>query len=151
MAGRQSTPVQGTTSTASAVVLLLAACFAAPVIAAPNIDIRCDDVADATLEIPVHELKAEVVNHDVETDIADESEAESDVLKPAHYLTPQAEARLQKAFEDASPPLATAKPASDDDVDTVDGDEFPGMNTRVPGVSDSELARYRRQMYRIDI
>jgi len=153
MAVRQSTPKQGNTFAANAVTLLLAAWFTAPVIAAPNIDRQCDDVADATLEIPVHELKAEIVSHDLDSDNVDENRAESDtdVLTPAHYLVPRAKATLREAFEDAAPPLAEFTPAADSGVNNSEADELPDMKTRVPGVTDSELARYRRQMYRIDI
>lgn len=153
MAGRQSTPQQGNAFAANAVTLLLAAWFATPVIAAPNVDIGCDDVADATLEIPVHELNAEIVNHDLDAADADALDAENEAegLSPANQLTPRAAATLQKAFEESARPLAEVTPASDDGVDNTDRVELPEMNTRVPGVTDSELDRYRRQMYRIDI
>lgn len=51
------------------------------------------------------------------------------VLSPSHYLAPRVESALQKIFSDRR----------------------PTMTTRVPGVSDDELARYKRQMYRKDI
>lgn len=148
MAGRQSATKQGNAFAANAVILLLAAWFAAPVTAAPNIEIGCEDVADATLEIPVHKLNAEIVNHDVDDQAIG---SDSDVLTPAHYLTPQAQATLRKVFDDTARPLAELAPRNDDSVDDVAREELPDMNARVPGVTDSELARYRRQMYRSDI
>ncbi len=153
MAGRQSAPKQGNAFAANAVILLLAACFAAPVTAAPNIEIGREDVADATLEIPVHKLNAEIVNHDLEAGDVDEQTigSDSDVLTPAHYLTPQAEATLRKVFDDTARPLAELAPRNDDSDDDVAREELPDMNARVPGVTNSELARYRRQMYRSDI
>lgn len=153
MAGRQSAPKQGNAFAANAVILLLAAWFAAPVTAAPNIEIGCEDVADATLEIPVHKLNAEIVNHDLEAGDVDEQTigSDSDVLTAAHYLTPQAEATLRKVFDDTARPLADLAPRNDDSDDDVAREELLDMNARVPGVTDSELARYRRQMYRSDI
>lgn len=148
MAGRQSATKQGNAFAANAVILLLAAWFAAPVTAAPNIEIGCEGVADATLEIPVHKLNAEIVNHDVDDQAIG---SDSDVLTPAHYLTPQAQATLRKVFDDTARPLAELAPRNDDSVDDVAREELPDMNARVPGVTDSELARYRRQMYRSDI
>lgn len=148
MAGRQSATKQGNAFAANAVILLLAAWFAAPVTAAPNIEIGCEDVADATLEIPAHKLNAEIVNHDVDDQAIG---SDSDVLTPAHYLTPQAQATLRKVFDDTARPLAELAPRNDDSVDDVAREELPDMNARVPGVTDSELARYRRQMYRSDI
>ena len=107
----------------------------------------------AATEIAVHELKADVVNHDLDASDGDKKDAdgESDALSPANHLTPRAAATLREAFEDSTRPLADVTPASDDGVDNAAREELPEMNTRVPGVTDSELARYRRQMYRIDI
>ena len=128
-----------------------AAMLAAPVSAAPNVENRCDDVADATLTVTVHELKADIVSHDVDAPQPQENDA--DVLVPADYLAPEAEANLREVFEDATPPVAGTVPAQSETspvADESDGDERV-MKTRLHGVTDSELARYRRQMYRIDI
>lgn len=153
MTGRRVTPQQGNAFAANAVTLLLAAWFATPVIAAPNVDIGCDDLADATLEISVHRLNAEIVNHDLDAADGDklDAETESEGFSPADHLTPRAAATLRKAFDESAPPLIEVAPASDEGVDDATRAERPEMNTRVPGVTDSELARYRRQMYRIDI
>lgn len=153
MAGWQTMPGQGNAFAANAVTLLLAACFAAPVIAAPNIEIGCDDIADATLEISVDELNVEIVSHDLDAGDGDELDVgkDSETLSTARYLTPRAAATLREAFEDTAHPFAEVTPASDSGVENAAAEELAEMNTRVPGVTDSELARYRRQMYRIDI
>ncbi len=153
MAGRQTEPEQGNAFAANAVILLLAAWFATPVIAAPTVQIGCDDVADATLDIAVDELKAEIVNHDLEADDGDKTAVgdDSETLSRANYLTPRAAATLREAFEDTARPLAEVTPTGEKGADNTTAEELPEMNTRVPGVTDSELARYRRQMYRIDI
>lgn len=147
---RQTTPGQGSSFAANAVTLLLVACFAGPVIAAPNADISCDDVADASLEVSAQAFKAHVVSHDIESEGSDSSESdqESALLSPASYLSPEAAATVREAFEEVAP-LAEAASSGDDDAD--EGEHSPEMKSRVPGVSDSELARYRQQMYRVDI
>lgn len=150
MALGQSTPRLGSSFTASAVTLLLIACCAGPVVAAPSTDIGCDDVADASLEVSAQEFKAHVVTHDIESQSSDQSESDSEsaLLSPASYLSPEAAATVREVFEEVSP-LAEATPARDDDAD--EGEDTPEMKSRVPGVSNSELARYRQQMYRVDI
>jgi hypothetical protein len=59
-----------------------------------------------------------------------------------------------------SPALAdaTKKPSTDDLDKQADADESTGSNTQppgpalqLPGVSDANLTRFRRQMYRTDI
>lgn len=150
MALRQTTPRQGTTFAANAVTLVLLAWFTAPVVAAPSTDIACDDVVDASLEVSAQEFNARVVNHDVEVDGAEQSgsDDETKLLKPANYMNPEAAATVREAFQDVAP-LAEAVPAGDDDA--AEREESPEVKSRLPGVSDSELARYRQQMYRIDI
>ena len=80
------------------------------------------------------------------------TESTSEADAPAQYLAPQVEATLRRAFEDPVRPLGESAPDSNEDaiVESADGEERV-MKTRVPGVTDSELERYRRQMYRIDI
>lgn len=150
MALRQTTPKQGASFAANAVTLLLVACFSGPVIAAPSTDISGDEVADASLEVSAQAFKAHVVSHDNESGGNDRSESDSEaaLLSPASYLSPEAAATVREAFEEV-PPLAEAVSAGDDDDD--EGEDSSEMKSRVPGVSDSELARYRQQMYRVDI
>ena len=79
-----------------------------------------------------------VVGDDVE-----KSANEFDTFSPSHSLAPRVEAVLRKVFE---------KPAAQlDDIDESVSSKRPAMTTRVPGISDEQLARYKRQMYRKDI
>ncbi len=145
MARRKSTPRQGKTIAAGAVIVMLAAWHAGPASASSNTRAICDDIANASLEIPASELQAKIVSHEINTKGVEvtESASEIEALSPSHYLAPRVEAVLRKVFEDSSSPLA--------DSDKPDGDDVPTMNTRLPGVSNDELARYKRQMYRTDI
>jgi hypothetical protein len=141
MAGRQSTPRHGKTYAASAsLVVLVSAWYAGPAIASSNTFSMCDDVNDVSLEIPAKELQVAIISGKVETDEVDavESATELDTLSTTKNLRPSDDAILRKVFEETT----TRFPESD---------EWPAMNARVPGVSDNELARYKRQMYRTDI
>lgn len=147
MAARQSLPKQGRSFAAGAAIVLLAAWHAEPATASSNAPVSCDDVAEVSFEVPASELKTAAVSHDVDakgiesTDSAEEIEA----LSPDHYLAPRVEAVLRKVFKDSATPIA------DTPITDSNSDKQPAMNTRVPGVSDHELARYKRQMYRTDI
>jgi len=80
----------------------------------------------------------------VPDDVANSAD-ELDALSPARSLTPGVEAAQREVSEEA----ATTSLAVDDDK--LLGNELPAMTTRLPGISDERLARYKRQMYRTDI
>ncbi len=83
-----------------------------------------------------------LASHDVvEPDSADKV----DVLSADHLLKPRVEATVREVFADSDD---EAEPA---EAVQTEADEPVIMNTRVPGVSDDELARFKRQMYRKDI
>lgn len=76
-------------------------------------------------------------------DVANSAE-ELDALSPARSLTPAVEAAQREVSKEAeTTPLA--------DGDKPVGNRRPAMTTRLPGISDERLARYKRQMYRTDI
>jgi len=125
---------------ALAASLALATGFMTASSAAPVHDRLCSDTHDATLEVSDNELSATLVNHELEN-----QDAEVDALSADNLLRPQAAATIREAFAD-----------SDDESEHVEAtqteaDDTVIMNTRVPGFSDDELARFKRQMYRQDI
>lgn len=141
MAGRQATPRQGKAYGASALlVVLVSAWYAGPAIASSNTFPVCDDVNDVNLEIPVKELQVAITGNKVETDEVDivESDTEPDTFSTTENPGPDHEAILHEVFEETTTRFS-------------ESDEWPAMNARVPGLSDDELARYKRQMYRTDI
>ena len=72
--------------------------------------------------------------------------------RPASLLAPRAAAAIREAFKlSHTPPMAgtDAKPESANDDESTVPDS--GMNTELPGVSDEDFARYKKQMYRRDI
>lgn len=126
MAGRQANPKQGKIVAAGTAIVLLAAWHANPATASSDTPVLCDDVADSALEIPAHKLQATIVNHET-----DAKHVEEDAAKSPND---------EKAVE---------TPVTENPI--AAGETVPAMHARVPGVSDDELARYKRRMYRTDI
>ena len=126
MPARQASPQQSTIFAVGAAMLFVLAWHANSASASSNTPVLCDDVADSALEIPAHEFKAAIVNHETEV-----QRDEKDVVSPVAEETT------------AEGPIAE-KPAPA-------GEKVPAVHARVPGVSDDELARYKRRMYRTDI
>jgi len=150
MAGRQLTPIQGNRFAAGAAILLMAVGHAGPALASANAPEICDDASNPSFEISGSQLEAVNVNHEIDANGIEtaKSSSDSDALSPTHYLSPRAEAALRKVFEETTTPVADSPLA---ETPLADDDERPVVKTRVPGVSDNDLARYKRQMYRRDI
>jgi len=134
-------PRQGKTFAAGAsLVLLVSAWHADPAIASSNTHTLCDDVNEITLEITAKELQATISSDKLDADKVDavESATDLDTMSATESLVPSDQAIPRKVFEETATRFS-------------ESDELPAMNARVPGVSDDELARYKRQMYRTDI
>lgn len=150
MAGRYISCPAGRKFAASVAAWLLATTFSGPSVASSNVPVNCDEDRRIPLEIPTSELHATNASHefDVEAAVPEESDTIEEPLAPAHYLTPKMDTALRQVFEDdaeAIPePRENPKPA-------VGNDEQPAIKARVPGISDTDLARYKRHMYRRDI
>jgi len=127
---------------ALAVSLVLATSFVTTASGAPVRDMLCSETHDATLEVSRIELTASLVNHDMEDqDTADKV----DSLAADHLLRPRAAATMREVFADSD------DEAEQTEAEQAEADEAVIMNTRVPGYSDDELTRFKRQMYRKDI
>lgn len=159
MFDRRSKPIHQNTFTASAALIVLAGIFTAPALAATSTRIDCpEEATKATLDVPVHILTTELVSNNIPTEPSadDKTIAELDEIETASsnsLLAPQAAAAIRDAFKlSHTPPMAgTAakpEPATDDDKSTLPDS---GMNTELPGVSDEDFLRYKKQMYRRDI
>lgn len=126
---------------ATAAVLLLAGCLAAPVLAAPDHGLACSDDRAVTLDVASHELVP--TSHEVSGNEEPETVATTiESVAADHLLKPRVEAAARKVFADdnASRDAKVAEP---------EGDEV--TQTRLRRVSDNELAPFRRQMFRKDI
>jgi hypothetical protein len=159
MFGRRYKSNQRNTFAAGAAVFVLAGICTAPALAATSTQIDCPDEATrATLDVPAHFLATDFVSHSVPAaSITDENiSAEIDAAEIAptsSLLAPRAAAAIRNAFISShTPPMvgtdAKAVSEPEDDESTL---PESGMNTELPGVSDEELARYKKQMYRRDI
>lgn len=130
-----------------ATTALLALCaWSAMAVAASGHQELCPETDVTSLDIPHAQLSASVVNHEDASPDVDASE-HSPALSSAKLLDAQPKAALREVFSDTERPSQGAE----DLVSTQDGEERARMNTRVPGVSDDELTRYKEQMYRRDI
>lgn len=150
MSGRYLTPIPGRIFATFVAATTLAAWQAAPAFASSNVPPPCDDAKSTALEIPDNQLHATSVSHELDarstaSDRADESKGPA---SPTRYLTPEAEATLREFFEDA-PEAVDEPPAGKDPVS--DSKTLPAIKARVPGISEGDLARYKRHMYRRDI
>jgi hypothetical protein len=169
MADRQITPNLDKTLASKAAVLMLAALCAAPTLAASGSRIPCSEAVEATLSVPVNALITESISHDLPPPAIndDTSIDEIEVVSSTNLLAPRAEAAIRDAFAESDntgvrssdtvltrtlllPPMAGTK--SDTKTrDEKSEESDSGMNTKLPGISDEALSRYKKQMYRRDI
>ena len=139
MVGRPETPKQGN-ATATLILLLLTSGFAVPALAAPDHDAFCDGHDEANLEISAAELAATPVSHELD----DPERNESETVSADQLLKPRFDAMVREVFveDENEEGLEEAQ---------IEADEPAALRIRVPGVSDDDLVRFKRQMYRRDI
>ena len=130
----------------AAAALLLSA-WSLTASAASGYQALCPDTDSATLEISDTELNANTTARDglPESSVGDDT---GDALGASQLLQPGPKAALSEAFTDTE---ATTVSGVDEVVSPQVSDDAVHMNTRVPGVADDELTRYKRQMFRRDI
>lgn len=149
---------------ASTMLLMSLGVFAGPAVAATSDQLPCDQSTAPTLRIERNELVSTVISHNASVD-SESTHTENS----RNFLTPRAEAAIRDAFKksdavDVTPsstdvasatlpsPLVgtSSKPAASEEADR-DVDTESAMNTKLPGISDEDLVRYKKQMYRRDI
>jgi len=168
MADRHSLPERDGSFVANAALVVVAAIFTVPALASTATNIPCPEAPDATLDVPADALVAKVVNHNIPvSDIINGEEIK--VASSESLLVPRAAAAVRDAFEETdgtdsdaadatltnavlTPPMAgtESKQDSDSDSDAI-SESDSGMNTKLPGISDDDFSRYKKQMYRRDI
>lgn len=171
MAVPQITAGQTKSRTAGLALMLVVACYAAPVLAATPNAMLCDETGEVTVDFPFVDLITKTVDHDISMTTLDEiaAAAEKKDFSPARLLAPRAEAAIRNAFSDEeetatrdqvtgftrirlSTPIAdTDRPVDADKADRPERSRSSALTTRLPGVSDVELSRFKKQMYRRDI
>ena len=142
MVGRLQTPKQGN-FTATLALLLLTSGFAVPVLAAPNHDILCDDQHEATLDISAEELATRPVSHELETQKNAEN---TETVSASQLLKPRFDATVREVFAEDEEDVQESETEAEAEVE-----EPAALRIRVPGISDDDLVRFKRQMYRRDI
>ena len=145
MAARQ-TASKRSTITAATALLLLGAWYAAPVLAASDLEILCSDSHDATLDVAEYELVPRQVSHDIDaSDMADVASGQDSVLAKDHLLKPRVEATVREVFADSD-----GKSLVEED-DVVDLEEPAIQELNAPRMTDGHAVPFKRQMYRQDI
>lgn len=155
---------------ASAAIFLTAALFSLPALASTTSSLPCPN-SRPSLDVSADELVTATVSHDVAYVAPDKSTAARlpATLTPASLLAPRAEAAIREAFRDnqttsentavidlakttiATPPMAGTESEADKTEDDARMETPSGMTTRFPGVSDDDLSRFKKQMFRRDI
>jgi len=155
MFGRHSRPHHQNNFAAGAAIAIVTGVLCAPALAATTSQIPCPETTEASLIVPDYVLVAESVNHNIPASsiTVDDTGAKTEAAPANILLAPHAEAAIRKAFNPArTAPMAgidsKVKPtSSDDEIAEIDS----RMNTGLPGISDDDFMRYKKQMFRRDI
>ena len=176
MGNRHSMPYQPRAAAARSALFAAAALLAVPALATTTGEMPCPYTAKATLDIAATKLVTRIViteNDESEPAAAPDIEVETISIR---LLAPRAEAAIREAFNESgrqkpsdtagvaltetivAPLEAIDTPIAGTETKAVlplkNRDKLPPvseMNTRLPGVSDDDLSRYKKQMYRRDI
>jgi hypothetical protein len=169
MADRETSAKQHRTITANAAFFVLTAVFAVPALAATSGRIPCSEGVEATLTVTANSLITQTVGHNIPkpTVIKESSIGDISIVSSTSLLAPRAEEAIREAFEevdsarahssdtDLSEAVLTAPMAGteskSDTTDVQNKAVISGMNTKLPGVSDDAMLRYKKQMFRRDI
>lgn len=145
MALRPRAPRQGTVASTAA-ILVLTGCLAAPVLAASDRGLLCDENRKANLDIAEQELATVQTSHEVNgDDPVDATATTIDSVAADHLLKPRVEATAREVF------AVTTGESDSEEVLQVDSDDEEVAKPRLRRMSDNKLAPVRRQMYRKDI
>lgn len=137
-------PAKNALLSGSGITALLLAAWCSPTIAATGVDVECPEterqnrLVAADIEMPqlvLPSLSIDVADHGVDSSAAIEDE----IVDPP--LT--------------SPAVSSGDEAADSPTEVKEADatldEVAPTATRLPGVSETDQPRFRRQMYRTDI
>lgn len=152
MAGRYLKSAYHGVAVPSALGALLALAASGTAVAASGLA-PCDDSVAAIHDVPPGQLQATNVAHEAvpETDAPKGLGRATPPLASANYMQSEAVAKaapLPAYDQDAE---AVTDEISPDEVSSGDDDNRPSIKARVPGVSDGDLARYKKHMLRRDI
>ena len=150
MAKQQFRPANVSSRASSAALLVAASCLAVPTLAATPHKILCSEADDPDLEVPVEALSVETVNHNLTTADIDETKPDDEAAAArTRIFEPRAKAAIREAFDE----VEVVSEDANVEVEETDEEEIAPriINTRLPGVTEERLERFKRQMYRRDI
>ena len=140
----RTVPTNNALACGSGFAALLLVAWCSPTLAATGVDVECPEsepqnkLVATNVEIPeleIPSLKIDVAEHGVDSS----SDIEDEISDPPL----------------ASPAVTKGEEVDEAAEDVEDADagvsDTPPTATRLPGVPESELPRFRRQMYRTDI
>jgi|GEM_PF-1323315 len=150
------------TFAAAAALLVVTGALGAPALAATSDPLPCRAATEATLHVQVETLTTEVVSHNLPATTIGENSApaasaleEMEVSSSSSLLAPRAVAAIKDAFSDGEERTISSASAKTQPEPIVEDDELQeseiGMKPKLPGVSDDDLSRHKKQMYRRDI
>ena len=155
MARQQLEPAIPRGRASGAALALLGCLFSLPALGATPHSILCSESDSPTLDVAIESLTAEIVSHDLSAKAIDEDDTveETEVVINTPILEPRARQAIRKAFRDELIETSTEEIQVESDSEEAEIEEAPPrvMNTRLPGVTEEKLERYKRQMYRRDI
>ena len=158
MFDQRSSANQQSILAAGTALVLLAGIFAAPALAATQAQLPCLEATEATLDVPALVLVTKFVNNQVPAASFPDDETISEIAEigfasSSSLLAPRAEAAIRDAFSatNTEPMAGTKAKPEDDSDDDENADMEMEMNAKLPGVSDDDFLRYKKQMYRRDI
>ena len=129
----------------SSITVLLGICSASA-LASNSFDTQCNDATNElpAVEIPAPSLTLEVVDHGLTSAAADMAAAAAEPGDASVAAAALADVTTETSIENAAEKVGAKEVANSDA-------EPPGTALRLPGVSDADFLRFRRQMYRTDI
>ncbi len=171
MAQGRFSPKHPKSFAAEAAIFLSAVLFSLPALASSSTPIPCPLSDLATLEVLPGELMATKVSNDISylIPVKDAMTKTSGLANPTSLLAPRAEAAIREVFRDSTtgatrstapelakavvtPPMVSTASELDESDDADEKRVTPSaMKTRLPGVSDDDLSRFKKQMFRRDI
>ena len=145
MAVRSQEPKQANIA-AVAAVFVLAGWFAAPVLAASDHRVLCEESREATLDIDEKVLTATPASHEVSSrDTAEAAATTIDSVAADHLLKPRVEATAREVFADSIDEADADEPVE------IESEGDDGTELRLRPMSENKMVPLRRQMYRNDI
>jgi hypothetical protein len=136
--------------------LWLGTLVAGPALAANYLENDCDRVNEAAPAGEPEDLKAVVVagyDLDRHRDAEALSELQSDTTESVRFVPGQGSEKPLIRLDETPSALAESSVDTTDLAPNLQSEqqETEGLDTRIPGISDDELQRFKRQMYRKDI